>query len=106
MTPKQRKALELYLRELSDALNAAGLDMRKTLKPGVEIPWSEGMAKDHLWRPIQKIMVDVESTTELEDKDVSAIYAVLDRHISAKHGIHIEFPSEERMAMEALRAAG
>ncbi len=101
LTPQQRKALHLYLRELAAALNAAGLDMKATLKPSVEIPWTEEMAKEFLWRPIQKVMTKKESTEELDKLDVSEIYAVLDRHIAEKFGVHVEFPSDERMASEA-----
>lgn len=97
-TPEQNKALHLYLRELADALNAAGYDMKAVLKPGVEIPWNQDMVKEFLWRPIQKVMTKVESTADLNKLDVSEIYKVLDRHISSKFGVHVEFPSDERMA--------
>lgn len=101
LTPQQRKALHLYLRELAAALNAAGLDMKQVLKPAVEIPWNEEMAKEFLWRPIQKAMLKADSTEDLDKLDVSSVYEVLDRHISEKFGVHVEFPSDERMASEA-----
>lgn len=99
-TPQQNRALHLYLRELAQALNDAGLDMRAVLKPGVSISWTEEMAKNYLWRPIQKIMTNIESTADLDKLDVSEIYKVLDRHIAEKFGVHVEFPSDERMAHE------
>lgn len=103
-TAQQNKALHVFLRDLSEALNAAGLDMKAVLKPEVDIPWTEESVKNHLWRPIQNIITDTESTTDLETKEVSAIYDVLDRHLGQKLGVHVEFPSEFRMAAE--RAAG
>lgn len=99
-TLQQNKALHKYLDELSQALNSAGLDMRAVLKPGVDIPWSKEMAKQFLWSPIQKIMVDADSTTDLSTKDVQAIYQTLDRHISEKFGVSVSWPSEERMMFE------
>jgi len=99
-TLQQNRAIHLYLRELSRALNDAGYDMKTVLKPSVDIPWTEEMAKEHLWRPIQKIMTKVESTSELDKLDVSEIYKVIDRHMSEKFGVHVEFPSDERMQHE------
>lgn len=99
-TIQQNKALHKYYRELAEALNAAGLDMKTVLKPEIEIPWTQESVKNHLWRPVQKIMESKESTTELDTRDVSAIYDVVDRHIASKFGVHVEFPSDERMAME------
>lgn len=99
-TLQQNRAIHLYLRELSRALNDAGYDMKAVLKPNVDIPWTEEMAKEHLWRPIQKIMTKVESTAELDKLDVSEIYKVIDRHMSEKFGVHVEFPSDERMQNE------
>jgi len=93
-TIQQNKALHKYLELLSEALNDAGYDMKKTLKPGVDIPWNKDMAKEFLWRPIQEAMTGKHSTTELNTVDPSEIYLVLDRHISEKFGIHIEWPSE------------
>jgi hypothetical protein len=99
-TTQQNRALHKYLTELAGALNSAGLDMRAVLKPGVDIPWNQDMAKEFLWRPIQRVMTDIESTADLDTRDVSAIYEVLNRHIAQKFGVHVEFPSEERMMME------
>ena len=81
-----------YFELLADALNSAGLDMRKTLKPEIDIPWGKDSVKDHLWRPIQIAMTGKESTTEIDKLQPSDIYAVLDRHLSEKFGIHVEWP--------------
>jgi hypothetical protein len=99
-TIQQNKSLYLYLTELALAMNGAGLDMRAVLKPTVDIPWNKDMALEFLWRPIQKAMQLEESTADLSTTDVQAVYSVLDRHISEKFGVHIEWPSEERMMME------
>jgi len=98
-TCQQNKALHKYLGELASALNLAGWDMKAVLKPYVDIPWNQDMAKEFLWRPIQKAMQLEESTADLSTTDIQAVYAVLDRHISEKFGVHIEWPSEERMMM-------
>ena len=94
-TAKQNDSLHLYLSQLAQELNDSGQDMRKVLKPTVDIPWSTDTAKRFLWKPIQKVMVDKESTTDLTTDEVDKIYRVLDRHVSEKCGLHVPFPSVE-----------
>ena len=69
--------------------------MRKTLKPGIDIPWDRERIKEFLWRPIQVAMTGKASTTELNTVEPSEIYAVLDRHLGEKFGIHIPWPNNE-----------
>jgi hypothetical protein len=95
ITEKQRSALHVYLRQVVNALNDAGLDQRVVLKPEVEIPWTEASAKEHLWRPIQKLMTDKVSTTELDTVDPSDIHRVLDKHLAERFGISFPWPSKE-----------
>lgn len=88
-TGKQNNALHLFLSQLADVLNEAGLDMKKTLKAETEIPWTAISAKEHLWRPIQQVMIGKESTAEAERIDYNKIYEVLNRHLSNKFGITV-----------------
>jgi len=93
-TKKQNNSLHLWLSQLAKMLNDAGLDMKKTLKAETEIPWTMISAKEHLWKPIQQIVIGKESTAEAQRKDYNEIYAVLSRHFSEKHGIQVpEWPS-------------
>jgi hypothetical protein len=96
-TPKQNASLHVWLKQVSEALNDAGYDMRKTLKPEIDIPWDEDgkMAKEHLWRPVQKIILDKESTVEAERQEYVRVYEVLNRHLSQKFGISIPWPENE-----------
>jgi len=66
----------------------------KVLKPEVEIPWDdEGkMAKKHLWKPIQEVMLGKESTTEPYTDEYAKVYDVINRHISTKFGISVPWP--------------
>jgi len=99
-TLQQNKALHKYLAELAEALNDAGLDMKAVLKPGVSIPWTMEMAKEHIWKPVQNIMLDKDSTTELSTTDVDAIYQVISRHMAEKFGVSVAFPDRFSMAEE------
>lgn len=92
-TIQQNKALHLFFQMVADELNNAGLDMRKTLKPGVEIPWSKESVKDFMWKPIQNIQLRKKSTTELTTKDIDIVFDTLNRHLGEKLGVHIPFPT-------------
>ena len=91
----QNKAMYKYFDLLAEALNDAGWDMKKTLKPGIEIPWTAEMVKTHIWKSVQKVMLDKESTTELTTKEVNEVYEVVDQHLSQTTGVHVKFPKDE-----------
>ena len=52
---QQNKALHVLFELLAEKLNESGLDMRKTLKESIDIPWTKDTVKNFLWRPIQKV---------------------------------------------------
>ena len=94
-TVKQNRALHKLFDLYAENLNNAGLDMRKTLKPGVDIPWSAETVKEYLWRPIQKAQLNKDSTTELTTKDIDRVFDTINRHMGEKFGLTTEFPSIE-----------
>jgi len=95
-THAQQNALEVYCRELAQALNDAGLDMLCfPWKAGAEVPWDQASIKARLWKPLQLAVLGEASTAKLNTKQVNEIYEILDRHIASKTGIHIPFPSRE-----------
>lgn len=96
-TESQNKALHLYFTQLAEMLNQSGLDMRKVLKPSINIPWTAKSIKEHLWRPIMKIQLGKDSTTELTTKEIVEVYDVINKHIGEQFGISIEFPSQESL---------
>ena len=88
-TKQQNKALHLFCRHLSTVLNDAGLDMKAVLKEEVDIPWDEDgrMVKEHLWKPLQKVMLEIDSTSDATTVDYNRVYEVLVRHLAEKKGI-------------------
>jgi hypothetical protein len=94
-TISQNNALHQYFTELAEELNLHGLDMRKTLKPTINIPWSCDTVKEYLWRPVMKIQTGKESTTELTTKEIDLVFDTINRHIGEQFGLTIEFPSIE-----------
>ena len=99
-TQQQNRALHLWFRHLAEELNAAGLDMRATLKPEISIPWTGETIKDFLWRPVQKAQLKKESTTELTTSEIDVIWETLNRHLGEKFGVHVPFPSIEELSLE------
>ncbi len=101
-TLRQNSALHLYFKELADELNSVGLDMKKTLKPEIEILWTPESIKEYLWKPVMEAMYIKKSTTELSTKEMTKVYEVLDKHLGEKHGVHVEFPSEEEQMIRSI----
>ena len=102
-TITQNKALHLLFTQLAEELNEAGMDMRATLKPGIEIPWDSRMVKEYLWRTIMKAKLGKDSTTEMTTKDIDSIFEIINRALAGK-GIHVPFPSIEEVMFKQLRA--
>lgn len=94
-TSQQNKALHVFFQLLAEELNNAGLDMRKALKPEVDIPWTPSAIKEYLWRPVQKIQLQKHSTTELTSDEITKVYETLNRHLGEKFGLYVPFPSKE-----------
>lgn len=96
-TAQQNRALHVYFSLIANALNDAGYDMRKVLKPEVEIPWSPSAVKEYLWRPIMKAQLRKFSTTEMSTTDIDSVFDTINRHLGEKLGIHEPFPSLEEI---------
>lgn len=95
-TNQQNKALHKFCAMLADELNARGLDMRKVLKPGVEIPWDGERVKESVFKPVMNAMYpEKDSTTQLETDEVSRVYDVINRHMIDKFEVAVPFPSKE-----------
>lgn len=101
-TEKQSRSLHLYFEHLASELNHAGLDMRKTLKPAVEIPWSAQTVKEYIWRPIMQAQLGKRSTTELETTDIDLVFNTITRHLANRFGLVVEFPSIESLSLKEL----
>jgi hypothetical protein len=93
-TSAQNRAIHKYCTMLADALSAAGVDMLTfPWREGLEIPFSQTSVKDLFWRPIQKAMLGTTSTAGLETDQVDQVYRAVDRAVSERTGVSVEFPS-------------
>ncbi len=98
-TTKQNRALHKFFSELADELNENGLDMRKTLKPTIDIRWDGKMVKEYIWRPLMKIQLGKSSTTEMTTSDIDKVFETINKHFADKFGLQIDFPSIEGLMM-------
>ena len=99
-TLTQNNALHLYFKLVAETFQEAGYDARMVFKPEAEIPITEDMVKELMWKTIQKAITKKNSTNQLSTGEVSQIYDIMNRHISEKFGLHIPFPSYGGMLLE------
>ena len=96
-TIQQNRALHKYFGLLANSFNDAGLDMKKVLKPEIDIPWSGASVKEYIWKPIMKAQLQKSSTTELTTKEIDKVFDTINRFLSEKFGITESFPSIEEI---------
>jgi len=95
-TLTQNKAIHKYFSMLAESLNNAGLDVKKTMRQDMDIPWTESLIKELIWKAVQKALYDIDSTAKLDTSQVSEVYEVINRHISSTFGVNVIFPSKDK----------
>lgn len=106
ITPRQRRALELWLRQVSDVLNDAGYSVNLVLKEKMDVDWNHDLAKALLWKPAQKAILSKASTTQLaKTGDIDAVYDHLCRHLGERFGVEVPpWPHFEENEFEKVTA--
>lgn len=104
-TDKQNAALHLFFRQVAEALNHEGYDVRVVLQViaegGVDMMWSGELVKELLWRKIQRKYTGKHSTTELDSTgDITEIYDSLNKFLGENFYVHVPFPSIETLDEE------
>ena len=96
-TEQQQKAIEVYCHAVAEACNTKGLDMVEVLsKKAVEIPWTQYMVKELIFKKIEFAMLGKVSTTQLETTEVSNIYDVMNRWLINQFNISVPFPEGDK----------
>lgn len=105
-TDQQNKALHVYLGHVAQALNDAGYTVQKALEHRMELDWTPELAKELIWRPLQKALLGKKSTTELEKTgEIDQVYEHLTRYLGEKlHIEHIEWPHLEAESLDKQMA--
>lgn len=94
-TNAQNNAMQVYCKQLAEEFCERGLDMKKVLKAEYDIPWTGDLVREHIWKPLQKAMIQKKSTTKANTNEYSKVYDVLNRHFANKYGFSVPFPSRE-----------
>lgn len=96
-TLSQNNALHLGLEMIAKTLNEAGLDMKKVLKPEIDIEWTKDTVKKYMFKPVMEMLTQKKSTTELDKvSEITEIWDTLMKFLGEKHAVeYIPFPSEE-----------
>lgn len=95
-TGQQNRALHLYFTLLAKELNEAGYSVQLVLKEKMELDWDAEKVKELLWRPAQKAILKKKSTTQLEkQQDIDVVFEHLNRFVSEKFGVAVQFPTHE-----------
>jgi len=59
----------------------------------MDLDWDKEKIKELLWRPAQQAILGKKSTTQLsKQQDIDTVYEHLNRHISEKFELHVDFP--------------
>jgi hypothetical protein len=103
-TGTQNNALHKGFELLADALNSAGLDMRKVLKQEVNIDWTKDSIKEYLFKPIMELATGKESTTDLAKVgEIEKVWDTMFRFLGEKHGVeYIPFPNDNSKNVSAV----
>jgi hypothetical protein len=96
-TSTQNRALHLFFRMVSDALNDAGITHITTLRGAndweIESRWTSELVKESIWKPIQLAMFGTDSTTKLKTNEIDKIFETINLHFG-EMGIDVHFPNQ------------
>ena len=89
-TLAQNRALHMYCQMVADDMNAAGYDAQKVISLPIQL--TAAIVKDQIFRPIMTALIEKESTTELDTKEVNQVVENMQRALAQKFGITTPFP--------------
>ncbi len=94
-SPSTLEQLDRYCMNLSRRLNAAGWDMRRTLKDDVSLQWNPALVKRYLWGDLQREIFGRRSLAQLSESDVAEVYHLLHSYLMGRTGISEPWPRRE-----------
>ena len=85
ITQRQVNSLNLWCRQVAQAMAEAGLDMKHVIH--CEIPPSEYLVKERIYKPMLEAMTGKQSTMDQTTTDPSAVADVIIRELGERLGI-------------------
>lgn len=97
-TTRQNSALHLLFTIISSQLNEMGVEFQYFGLKGqvLSVRHTPNLVKEHVWKPIQRVLFDIESTTKINTEQINEVVDVLAKYFAEK-GIVIQFPSKEQL---------
>jgi len=102
---QQMKSIHLWLSQVSDKMNDAGIDMKTVLnamRKGFSVRPSKELLKECLWKPLQEAVLKVSSTRDLTRTDVNEIYDRLDGFLQREFKLHVPFPDRYGQSLDNI----
>ena len=93
-TSLQNRSLHLYCEMVASELNERGITTVQFFDEGFEMPFTQDIVKDNIWRKVQVALLDKESTIDLERKECEKVYDIINLKLSER-GLHIPWPCED-----------
>jgi len=95
-TDQQRKAIEVYCREVAEVLNEKGYTLKDVLeKKPLDVSCTQENIKANIFRPLGKALFDKKSTTQLSTGEVVRVYDEFNKWLGENFEVHIPWPSED-----------
>jgi hypothetical protein len=105
-TSLQNRALHLFFKIMADQLNNLGLDCSIEIQNiTFSVPYTDMTFKNEIWRPIQKTMYGIESTKDINTKQINGILDVLTVSFG-QSGIEITFPNKWDLMLKQMKEKG
>ena len=86
--------MHLWFRQIAEELNGAGHWVRHPFSDKLEIPFTEVLVKEMLYKPVIKAMYDKSSTAKLTPIQLSEAAEVLTRWLSEHKDVYVPFPQQ------------
>lgn len=100
-TIQQNRALHKWFEDVAKELNENAHFMQEVLsKAKVDLKWSKDSVKYSLWFPVMFAMYHKKHTAQLEKNQIDDIFDSLSKFFGETFGIHIPFPSLDKIMEE------
>ena len=94
----QNRSLHKFFVIIADELNELGMEFQYFGVTGKQLStrYTTNIVKNHFWRPIQQTLFNIESTKDINTKQINEITDVIVKFFGDK-GVYVEFPNRESL---------
>jgi transposase len=92
-TLAQNNALHKWCTQMAEEFNDKGLDVRAVISKDFKIPWTMYAVKEYLWRSLQKKLLGIQSTTDLDKTgEINLIWDTINRAMIERFKGNVSVP--------------